>query len=117
MISGTNVKLKSNVLEKVSKHCSTRQARNHWRNCHIRIVSPVEFFWEVRAWISAVERESQDLRDSPSPNSGGISAEFFLANAIECSKFLNRLNLVEKVYKPFEPSSTTKGNGNGYNRV
>jgi hypothetical protein len=45
MISGTNaIKLKLNVLEKVSKHCSTRQARNHRRNCHIRIVSPVEFF-------------------------------------------------------------------------
>jgi hypothetical protein len=68
MISGTNaVKLKSNVLEKASKHCSTREARNHQRNCHIRIVSPVELFlWEARAWIYAVERESQDLRDSPS---------------------------------------------------
>jgi hypothetical protein len=114
MIEGTNsVKLKSNVLEKVRKHCSTRRARNHRRNCHIRIVSPVEFSWEVRTWISAVERESQDLRDSPSPNSGGISVEFFLANAM-CSKFLNRLNLVEKVYKP---SDTTNGNENGYNCV
>jgi hypothetical protein len=30
MISGTNaVRLKSNLLEKISKHCSTRQGSNH----------------------------------------------------------------------------------------
>jgi hypothetical protein len=67
--------------------------------------------------IYAVEREFQDHRDSPSPNSAGISAEFCLVNAIECAKFPNRLNRVENVYKPFEPSVTKNGNGNGYNRV
>jgi hypothetical protein len=63
------------------------------------------------------ERQSKDLRDSPSPDSAWISAEFCLVNAIECSQLLNHLNRGEKVHKPFEPGSTKNGNGNGYNRV
>jgi hypothetical protein len=63
-------------------------------------------------------RESLKILETVlAPNSGGISAEFLLVKAIACSKFLNRLNLVEKVYKPFEPSGIKNGNRNGYNRV
>jgi hypothetical protein len=51
------------------------------------------------------------------PNSAGFSVEFCLVNAVECAKFPNRLNRVDNVYKPFEPSGTKNGNGNGYNRV
>jgi hypothetical protein len=65
-------------------------------------------------------RENLKISETvPATNSGGISAEFLLVKAIECSKFLNCLNLVEKVYKPFELSGIKNGNrnGNGYNRV
>jgi hypothetical protein len=60
-----------------------------------------------------VERNSRSQRQSWPQ----IQLGFCFVNAIECSIITNRLNCVEKVYKPFEPSGTKKENGNGYNRV
>jgi hypothetical protein len=118
MISKTDavhVKLESNMFGEVS----TRRAKYHRRNCHIRIVPPVELCpfgrpehgsMLLRECVPGSQRQS-------SPKSAGISVGFCLVSAINRFKFLNRLNRVQKVYKPFEPSDTKHGKGNGYNRV